>query len=214
MNIRFSIVIASAAILGAASVASAAELLINGGFEVMPNWGMGFSGDTGYTGLTGAQLPGWTIEPGHGVTIHNTAWYPYISGNYSVNMDGEGYNGKNADLYQDFATVNGQAYEFSFQWKGWYNDSRPNLDVSLTDLTGNNQFYNYNTAYGAALVTVTYNFTGNGNSVRLRVKESPESGYNDNAFIVDNFSVKTVPEPATWLGLGLGAAILLRRRAR
>ena len=77
---------------------------MNGGFENEPNFGNGVSGDGGYSALTGSQIPGWTIEPGHAATVHNTAFYPFISGNFSINMDGEGFNGQNANLYQDFAS--------------------------------------------------------------------------------------------------------------
>ena len=212
MNIPYKTLALCAVIVGGASVASATELLVNGDFENQPNWGNGFSGDAGYTGLTGGQIPGWTIEAGHGVTVHNTVWYPTIAGHYSINTDGEGYQGKNANMYQDFATTLGQQYQLSFKWQGWYADQTPKLDVSLTDLGANNQFYTYNTGYGAALTTVTANFVGNGNTFRLRVKENPESGYNDNTFIVDDFSVQTVPEPATWVALGIGALVIACRR--
>ena len=121
---------------------------------------------------------------------------------------------QNADMYQDFATVNGQLYAFSFDWKGWFADFTPRLDVSLTDLSTNSQFYSYNSSYSAALTHVTYAFVGSGNVVRVRIKESPQSGYNDNAFIVDNFSVTTVPEPATISSIALGLMALARRRNR
>lgn len=74
------------------------------------------SGDAGCSGLTGTQMPGWTIEPGHGATVHNTVLYPTISGGYSINMDGEGYNGVNADLYQDFGSALGASYTLTFDW--------------------------------------------------------------------------------------------------
>src|ERR1043165_2080900 len=88
-------------------------ILVNGGFESEPNFGAGFSGDAGYTGFTGSQIPGWTIEAGHGATIHNTVLYPTISGKYSLNTDGEGFGGQNANLYQDFASTLGLLYQFN-----------------------------------------------------------------------------------------------------
>ena len=33
-------------------------------------------------------------------------------------------------------------------------------------------------------------FLGTGNALRLEINEMPESGFNDNQFIVDNFSVQ------------------------
>ena len=67
-----------------------ADILVNGGFEDEPNYGSGVINGAGYSALTGSQIPGWTIEPGHAVTIHNDTIYPTISGTYSVNTDGEG----------------------------------------------------------------------------------------------------------------------------
>lgn len=191
------------------------ELLANGGFEQEPNFGV--NGDGSYTLLTGSQLPGWTITPGHGVTIHNHG-YPYISGTYSVNMDGEGANGANADFYQVFPTVAGQAYALSYDYKYWQNSSLT-LFVQLTDTVadpaGATPIY-----AGATLVnnpdtlTATASFIGTGNPIELHVFETA-TGYNDNGIITDNFSVVAVPE-AGMAGLAAPAmaAGLLRRRAR
>jgi hypothetical protein len=62
-------------------------------------------------------------------------------------------------------------------------------------------------------------FLGSGNSLRLRVQESPNSGTNDNRFMVDNFSVvqTTVPDASSTLGLALvavGGLVLAGRRSR
>ncbi len=198
----------------AAHSAFGVELLVNGDFENEPNFGSGFSNDAGYSGFTGAQIPGWTVEAGHGATIHNTVLYPTISGNYSLNTDGEGLNGVNADLFQDFATVNGTPYLFSFDYQGWVANGQPRLDVSLTDTNTNSNVYTYNAPYSALLFSPSFGFIGNGNVIRLRVRENPQSGFNDNTFIADNFSVRTVPEPAPVAVLGLGVAVLLRRRKR
>jgi hypothetical protein len=110
------------------------NLLINGNFENQPNWGSGLGGDSGYTLLTGADMPGWTIEAGHGISLHNTNLYPTISGNYSVNIDGEGLNGKNGNFYQDFASNIGTLYSLEFDWSTWQGNTSPNLDVSVTDI--------------------------------------------------------------------------------
>ena len=49
-------------------------------------------------------------------------------------------------------------------------------------------------------------FSGSGDDLRLRIQENPASGYNDNAFIVENFSVTPVPEPASILSSACRAA--------
>jgi hypothetical protein len=195
--------------------AQGAELLTNGGFESEPNFGSGISGDSGYSALTGSQIPGWTIASGHAATVHNTAIYPFISGNYSINMDGEGFMGHNADLYQDFATGLGQSYNFSFDWQGWQNNA-PNtqLEVSIVDLMTNAVLYSGFFSFSSTLHHETASFLGTGNNFRLELQESPESGINDNQFIVDNFSVDAVPEPSTVALLVAAGAVSVARFSR
>ncbi|MBK8018417.1 MAG: DUF642 domain-containing protein [Betaproteobacteria bacterium] len=202
-----------------ATNAAADNLLVNGDFESPLDWTSGVSYNAGYSAFVGSQIPGWTIESGHAVTIHNTNAYPYIAGAFSVNMDGEGYNGHNANLYQDFASTSGYQYQLSFDWQGWFNDSNPQLDVSIVDLSDDSVLYHGNFGYSSNLMQESASFHGTGNMLRLRVMESPESGYNDNAFIVDNFavSVVAVPEPETYAlfiaGLGL-LGVVSRRQSR
>jgi hypothetical protein len=180
--------------LFAASVASA-NLLINGDLESQPNWGAGVGtgcgsgGDPGCSALTGSQLPGWTIEPGHAVTVHIVGTYPTISGTYSINMDGEGFNSHNANFYQDFASASGQTYSLDFDWATWFNNTAPNLDVTVTDTVTSNVLYHGNFAWSSGSHHVSATFTGTGNALRLRVQEIPETGTNDNSYIVDNFVV-------------------------
>ena len=201
--------------LAAISTVAHAELLTNGDFENMPNFGSGVAGDSGFSALTGTQIPGWTIEAGHAATVHNTNLYPTISGTYSVNMDGEGYNGGNANLYQDFLVGSGNAGTLTFDWSTWNLSNAANLDVTITDLTTNSVLIHGNYSADANGVHhESFGFVGTGNTLRLRVKESPESGYNDNIFMVDNFSVNAVPEPASMLALAGGAIALIRRRKK
>ena len=181
------------------SLTHGAELLTNGGFEDEPNFGMGVSGDPGYSALTGNQIPGWTIVADHAATVHNTVLYPTISGGYSINTDGEGFMGHNADLYQDFASVGAASYAFSFDWQGWMNNA-PNsqLAVSIIDLTTNGVLYSNLFSFSSTLHNESAMFLGTGNTLRLEINEMPESGVNDNQFIVDNFSVQgPIPEPSS-----------------
>ncbi len=186
------------------------NLLINGGFEDMPNWGAGLGGDSGYTLFGGSSIPGWTIESGHGATIHNTVLYPTISGGYSLNTDGEGLNGHNVDMYQDFASGLGQAMTLSFDWQNWFQATAPLLNVSVVDTVTNAVLVDQSFGVSPGLHNESFDFAGTGNALRLRVKHNPESGYNDNTFIVDNF--KVVPAPGAAVVLGLGATLMGRRR--
>lgn len=172
-----------------------ANLLVNGDLENEPNWGAsngtgcGSGGDTGCSALTGSQLPGWTIEPGHAVTVHIVGAYPTISGTYSINMDGEGFNSHNANFYQDFPSVGGEQYNLQYDWATWFNDTAPNLDVTVTDTVTSAVVYHGNFAWSAGTHHVSAFLSGTGNPLRLRIQEIPETGVNDNAYIVDNFVV-------------------------
>lgn len=197
------------------SSASFANLIVNGDFESQPNYGI--NGNGGYTSLIGNEMPGWTINSGHAVTVHNTSQYPTISGIYSVNVDGEGINGHNADFYQDFATTSGSLYNLEFDWAGWQ-QGIGTLDVRIENVSDSlntvldNQFDWFDTGITHH---VSGQFFGDGGVYRLHIFMNPETGINDNTFIVDNFSVtEVVPEPASMTVMAMGALALLRRRKK
>ena len=202
---------------------TAQNLLVNGGFENEPNWGHGVGvNDPGETALTGSQIPGWTIEPNHAVTVH-IASGPYltISGNYTVNSDGEGYNGHNANFYQDFSGLSGVSYALEFNWQSWgayVTPTTSKLEISVNDTTTSavlfDGLYSYDGSGPHLVHDVLTGFVGTGHSLRLRIQETPESGYNDNTFVVDNFSVTTVPEPAAISMIALGGLACVFGRKR
>jgi hypothetical protein len=187
----------------------------NGDFEYQPNFGSGFQNDSGHSAFTGTQIPGWIIESGYAVTVHNKNLYPYISGNYSLNLDGEGYNGKNANIYQDFMSFGGLAYGIEYDYMGWISSSAK-FTVSVTDLATSLEVFSKTSNWTSSLVHVTDSFIGTGNVLRLRVSQEI-TGFNDNAFIFDNLSLSPaseVPEPSMMLVgslLGLGGLLAKRR---
>lgn len=194
--------------------AQATNLLTNGDFENEPNYGPTATVDVSYAGfvvLTGSQMPGWTIEPGHAVTLHNSSGQVTISGNFSINTDGEGYMGANANFYQDISSTVGVTYQLDFDWQGWYGDSIPRLNIVVDDTTTNAILFNGLYQSDAALTThhVTATFAGTGDTLELRVLENPPTGTNDNAYLVDNFSIQALPEPAGFIMALCGFAGLL-----
>lgn len=204
---RLALVSAAALVL---APVSAANILVNGGFEDQPNWGI--NGDGGYTRLSGGEMPGWVIADGHSVTVHREFGYPTISGNYSINMDGEGFNDHNADFYQDFATEAGHVYTLEYDWSTW-TFGTPVLGVQVINLADSSLVVNDEHGWVEGGVHhESIQFVGTGGSFRLRVLETFESGINDNTFIVDNFQINEVPGPG--VAVVLACAGLMRSRRR
>lgn len=199
------------AIIAALAASANANLLVNGDFETMPNWNNGIGGDGSYTLFTGISITGWTIESGYAATIHNNG-YPTISGTYSLNTDAEGFNGHNVNIYQLFASTNGTQYNLTFDWMNWSTSTAPRLDVSVSDTFTGDTLVSGNYGVLAGVHNETLSFNGTGHALVLRVKHSPESGFNDNTFIVDNFAVNAIPAPGSAALLGLAGASLSRRR--
>jgi hypothetical protein len=202
--------------IGAMQPVRAGEILVNGGFENVtggvPNYG--------YILVSGNDLPGWTIAPGHYGTLHeNPGPWPTITGSYSLNTDGEGTNGNNVDIYQDFSTNAGDLYNFSFNWETWNVDAPESLlSVSITDLGNDSVVYNglFNpfSVPSQVVQTAGATFIGDGDSYKLEIQETPQSGFNDNEYIVDNFSVNdtgpsSVPDSTTWSAEILSGVALL-----
>jgi len=190
----------------------AADLIVNGGFENEPNYAAHTFDLGSFALLTGSDIPGWTIAAGHSVTIHNHPSffnYPTISGTYSVNTDGEGANGHNADFYQNFASSAGIGYSLQYDWENWFGPSGAKLEVLVTDTVTSSILYDAVLTTTAGVTHEVGLFNGTGNALELRIRENPESGRNDNQFIVDNFSVtaatSSVPEPSSMALLAAGA---------
>ena len=217
----------STAVVACLLAASAAhgQILVNGGFENEPQALNPNSPpqEFGFLFLTGNQVPGWTIAPGHWATLHeNPGPWPTITGAYSLNTDGEGQNGNNVDIYQDFASTSGAAYSFSFDWLNWVDDAgNSQLQISIVDTTTSAALFDQFYGQGASFVVnhVLAGFTGTGDTLRLEIQETPQTGYNDNTWIVDNFDVETagVPDSTTWTAEALaitsvlGMAVRLRK---
>jgi hypothetical protein len=192
-------------ILGNTNLSLAGNILTNGDFEYEPNYASSVTGYDPYaSALVGNSIPGWTVAPNHAATIHKTGGpYLLISGEYSLNTDGEGYGGHNANLYQDFHSTAHVGYTLNFNWQSWgYNqpiDQASQLKVTLIDtvtsaaiFTG---LYSYEGTAPHPVHVVNANFTGTGNPLRLRIEQSPESGRNDQMFVADNFSIVPTTRP-------------------
>jgi hypothetical protein len=213
------LIIAGLVCVATASSVRAGEILVNGGFENEPEASNPSSPpqEGGFLLLTGNEVPGWTIAANHFATMHeNPGPWPTISGAYSLNTDGEGTDGNNVDIYQDFATTHGGTYNFSFDWETWQQDALSTfLHVSVEDTTSDTFLYNgllSPLAPSQVVQHVSTSFLGDGDTYRLEIQETPQSGFNDNEYVADNFSVTTtgaVPDATTWAAEGIAAMTLV-----
>ena len=177
--------VAAAALL--ATSASAANLVVNGGFE---------TGD----------FSGWTANPVSYPMYIVTS--PVEEGTYAAQITG--YASGPDTLEQDIADVAGQSYLLSF-WR-WQDPGTPNgLDVTWNGSSVHSEVDNSD---GAGWQNFTVSVTGHGTDALVFTSyNDPAFTYVDNISVT---GAGAVPEPATWalmlLGFGgLGAA--LRRRA-
>jgi hypothetical protein len=201
--------------LGTLQASVLGSVIQNGDFEDQPNFGNGVINVGGASAFTGTQIPGWIIENGHAVTIHQTPNHSWISGNYSLNLDGEGYNGVNGNLYQDFNSNAVANYTIEYDYKGWLSNSAT-LTVSVTDTSTSIVVFTRTSPWQSFLVHETGSFQGTGNVLRLRISQT-QTGTNDNSLIFDNLSVTSsaaVPEPTSMAIFGLGALSFAYRSRR
>jgi hypothetical protein len=203
-------------LLLATQALSLGGVIQNGDFENQPNFGNGIINAGGVSAFTGTQIPGWVIESGHAATIHQTPNHSYISGSYTLNLDGEGYNGRNCNIYQDFNSNASAIYTIDYDYKGWLNNSTQ-ITVSVTDVSTSSVVYSRTSPWQSYLVHESGTFQGTGNVLRLRISQT-QTGLNDNSLVFDNLSVTggaAVPEPSSLSMIVLstfGFALRLRRK--
>ncbi len=210
MRTHLKVVFLAGALGFAPASLSAAESLVNGGFEapVVP----------GSCCITSPPtlIPGWTATPNVNVvngTFSSTAGNLAKEGNQYLDLVGEGGTGS---ISQTFATVLGQTYNLNF----WYSHnlfaglasasarlSVDGLSDSITHTGGSNanlawQYYSGSFVADSASATLTFVNT---------------AGATNEGVFLDAVSVVAVPEPSTWAMLILGFGVLggaLRRRTQ
>jgi choice-of-anchor C domain-containing protein len=214
-----ALLMASAIALIPAS-ASAADLIVNGGFENP------YVASSCCSTVPSASLPGWTIPTGNVNVVNGTfsssAGNLAFEGSQYLDLVGEGGVGS---LAQSFNTTVGQAYSLSFAFShnlfAGLSSASASLSVGdwsdvITHTGGSNAdlaWQNYTHSFVATDTTTTLNFTnltGAGNEgVFLDAVSVNAAGINPTG---------AVPEPSTWammlLGFGAVGFSLRRRKAQ
>jgi Protein of unknown function (DUF642)/PEP-CTERM motif len=221
----FAATISALAVVSAARAASAAELLVNGGFEdigagaVPESWGgLTYYPDGTHVAPTGILLPGWTVESGSvDLAWTTSAWGPAASGTFSMDLDGW----TPGTISQSFNDVAGQTYTVSYDYSR--NPANAAQDVSALVSAGGQSMTvdapdgEFGSEFNMTWQPGGFTFVGTGHDTITLASLDPQSS-NAGVFF-DNVSVSGpgVPEPASWAlmigGFGMAGAMLRRRRA-
>jgi hypothetical protein len=216
MNIKLglSALAISAALVG--SSASAANMLVNGGFEAS-------SSQT-------TTPPGWT-NIGHtdGVISYANFGTPAYEGRnyYDIGGFGSPTPGVGDGITQTVATAIGQAYQLTFGYTG---ENTAGVTTVLDVLVGAQTFHFTINADNSGLflkpfvtTTIDYVATAALTAISFKIGSSTQIGYNDPLIDGVSFDVAKgggggVPEPATWammiLGFGAVGTMLRTQRRR
>ncbi len=182
------------ALLASASSASAANLVVNGGFETGDFSGWSSTGDTAGTTVS------WQVP-------HSGTWHADI-------VPRIGYN----HLEQSIQTIAGHTYDVSF-----YLLHPPFLFVPFNNAFSasfdSQNLLTFTNALGWYQYThFTSSITASSNSTLLSFNSATEAYYElDDVAVIDITPTGGVPEPASWalmiVGFGAAGAMIRRRKA-
>lgn len=198
--------IAPAALSG--GTASAAELIVNGGFEA-PQIGASYA--------TTTNLPGWTVDAGN-VDIVQSPTYAAKGGTQAVDLIGSGVT--TGAISQAFQTTIGQTYRLVFAYTN-NTDTDVYLSADVLVMGAASLLSSSISHQGGTVGTPNWTifsktFVADSTSTKLSFLDTSHR-YNQGIFF-DNVSVSSaVPEPATWalmiLGIGVTGGALRRKKA-
>ena len=197
----YRLALAATAALLISTSASAAELIVNGGFENPTIT------DPCCSTVPPEALPGWTIDTGNVNVVNGTfgssAGNLAKEGNQYLDLVGQGGIGS---LSQSFATVAGQMYTLNFAFSHNLFGGTPSASASflvgglsgtVAHSTGSTSNLDWQSFVG--------NFTATGPTSTLKFTNLT-GGSNEGIFL-DAVSVQSaVPEPATWAMMLMGFA--------
>ena len=220
------------AAMGIFSPASAASLLVNGGFETPGTGSYIFHsvGSTALTGWTVAKLPGGdpTVQLTNNAAFGGIGVYASEGSQF---LDLTGNVGRGAGVVSDaFATTVGTSYDVSFDVGAFFVAGYGSYGDSIVDLLVNGvkvgSYANLMSLSkpGSDWERFTYSFVGTGAPTTIGLYSSLSTASGNLGVGLDNVRVEIgvappggVPEPAAWalmiVGFGASGISLRRRRA-
>lgn len=191
--------------------ASAAQLIVNGGFEAP------LAPPPCCTTTPPTPIPGWTVTTGDVNVVTGT--FASTNGNlaYEANqyLDLVGQSGSGS-MFQTFNTIAGKTYTLSFAYShNVFSVGAASAGFSVDGLMGTVS-HNTGNSNGLDWQVYTNTFVASGNSATLTFTNT--AGNQVGGVFLDAVSVTgAIPEPATWAMLILGFGLVggaMRRRTR
>ncbi len=194
---------------------SSANLIVNGGFEIVPDDYDYYWSDT-KLGYKSGQIEGWSGDDmelwcgANNPSADEGNCFAELNSHYTddVIIDGTW------DFYQDFDTNIGETYDLSFIYSARRDDTNEAFDVKVGDFS-----YTFDDHIVGKWSTYSGEFTATATTTRLMFSSvSPvccEVKYYTYGNFLDNIIVtSSIPEPSilSLMGLGLAGLGLARRR--
>jgi Protein of unknown function (DUF642)/PEP-CTERM motif len=188
--------------LGVSTSASAANSVINGGFEA-PS-----IADPCCITSPSVPIPGWTVTPNVNIvngTFSSTAGNLAFEGNQYLDLIGEGGTG---GISQSIATILGQVYYVSFAYShNLFGSAIASASASYS-IGGLNGTISHSTGSTSNLDWRQFSGSFVGTGAPTVVSFTNLTGGRNEGVLLDAINVSAVPEPATWAQLLLGFAVL------
>jgi len=203
----------------AAGQAKAGDLIINGDFS-QPNAATPPNDGSVYKFIYAGDpsLTGWTVTNGSVETDLTIPTFGAPTGSCNPqNLDLDGNSA--GTITQSFATVIGQTYSLAFDYSNNIYASSASATVSVTDSTLTPLVITHSGATYGSLNWQYFNGTFVATSTSATLTFASNDPASDTCgILLDNVSVAGVPEPSSFILLGLGGVALattaLRRRIR
>jgi Protein of unknown function (DUF642) len=196
--------------------AASANILVNGGFETPPQ-----VPGTYVTISPGGEPAGfaWKVASGD-VDLAYLPVTPFVDylayeGNQAVDLNGT----VSGAIYQDFATVAGQAYSLSLAYADNPVDGGiSSASIGVTDISSSSVLLSTSISHSTSTngppanadwLIATFGFTATGVSTRLSISSTSPDTSPSGGIILDAIDTHAVPEPASVLLIVAGSASML-----